>query len=69
MKHSKSHWDWKTAAWFKSSYSTGSANCVEVAGGSTGVAIRDTKNRSLGALSFDGHEWHVFLGTARHDMH
>lgn len=54
--------------WFTSSYSGSHGECVEVAGGTTGVAIRDTKNRPLGALSFDGNEWQAFLGTAHRDM-
>lgn len=35
------------------SYSSADGNCVEMADGSTGAAIRDTKHRELGALSFD----------------
>lgn len=54
--------------WFTSSYSGSHGECVEVTGETTGIAIRDTKNRPLGALSFDGNEWHAFLGTTRHDM-
>jgi hypothetical protein len=30
--------------WHKSSYSANSANCVEIAGGTEKVAIRDSKN-------------------------
>ncbi|WP_087095708.1 DUF397 domain-containing protein [Nocardiopsis sp. JB363] len=51
-----------------SSYSSASDNCVEVAGGAAGTAVRDTKHRELGALSFNASEWQAFLGTARHDV-
>lgn len=54
--------------WFTSSYSGSHGECVEVAGKATEAAIRDTKNRELGALFFGSGEWQAFLGTARHDM-
>lgn len=46
----------------KSSYSTQSQNCVEVAdlpGG--GAAVRDTKHRDAGYLAFPAVEWVAFL--------
>ena len=46
----------------KSSYSATANDCVEVADTGTGTAVRDTKNRSAGHLSFDAHEWEAFLG-------
>lgn len=52
----------------KSSYSATESHCVEVADLDNGAAIRDTKHRDLGALSFDAGEWQAFLGTAHHDM-
>lgn len=49
--------------WHTSSYSVERGECVEVAEGATGAAVRDTKNRVLGALFFDSSEWQAFLGT------
>ncbi|XKK41811.1 DUF397 domain-containing protein [Nocardiopsis sp. ARC36] len=57
-----------TADWRKSSYSGRNTDCVEVAGTAAGAAIRDTKHRDLGALSFPGPEWRAFLSTARDDQ-
>lgn len=50
----------------KSSYSSGSQNCVEVAAGTQGIAMwmRDSKNPAEGALPFPTTEWSAFLGTA-----
>jgi hypothetical protein len=54
--------------WRKSSYSAGQSACVEVATPArAGAAIRDTKHRDLGALSFPGSEWQAFLSTAQSD--
>lgn len=47
--------------WFKSSYSEGSGQCVEVAwldGGKVGV--RDSKNPTVPALVFTPSEWDAF---------
>ncbi|MEU1206768.1 DUF397 domain-containing protein [Nocardia sp. NPDC005825] len=47
--------------WFKSSYSSGGGECVEVAfleGGKTGV--RDSKNPTGPALIFTPDEWAAF---------
>ncbi|WP_063046759.1 DUF397 domain-containing protein [Nocardia pseudovaccinii] len=47
--------------WFKSSYSGGQTDCVEVAwldGG--GVGVRDTKNPTGPALIFAPGEWDAF---------
>ncbi|GAA1078130.1 DUF397 domain-containing protein [Nocardiopsis metallicus] len=42
----------------KSSYSGGQTqDCVKVAELPTGAAVRDTQNRSLGALTFPSSEW------------
>ncbi|MET9024124.1 DUF397 domain-containing protein [Nocardia sp. NPDC004168] len=49
------------ATWFKSSYSSASRDCVEVAflsGGSVGV--RDSKNPTGMALVFTPREWDSF---------
>ncbi|MEU3017083.1 DUF397 domain-containing protein [Nocardiopsis sp. NPDC007018] len=50
----------------KSSYSQGrTENCVEVADLPNGAAVRDTKNRSAGHLTFASQEWTAMLSTAR----
>lgn len=58
--------DLSGARWFKSSYSGGNDNCVEIAyldGGMVGV--RDSKNPGAGALVFTPGEWDAFLDGAR----
>lgn len=57
-----------TEGWFKSTYSGSQGDCVEVASGLTGAAMRDTKHRELGALFFSGSEWESFLDIAKHDL-
>ena len=49
-------------SWHKSSYSSGSGSCVEVAEGPT-THLRDTQNRALAELNLPAHEWSVFLTT------
>jgi len=52
--------------WHKSSYSGDDSACVEVAkldGG--GRAVRDTKNRDGGALTFTEAEWSAFISGVR----
>jgi hypothetical protein len=39
---------------------------VEIALAGTGAGVRDSKNRTAGALSFDSAEWCRFLGAAKH---
>ena len=51
----------RTAAWRKSSYSTPSGNCVEAAGLTGGVALRDSRFPDGPALVFAGAEWDAFL--------
>ncbi|MBH0778737.1 DUF397 domain-containing protein [Nocardia bovistercoris] len=58
--------DLSGARWFKSSYSAGGQDCVEVAhldGGMVGV--RDSKNPTAPALVFTPSEWDAFIGGAR----
>ena len=51
-------------AWRKSSHSH-VTNCVEVAFTDTGVAVRDSKDRSGPVLNFTYAEWSAFLAGAR----
>ncbi|MGK8521111.1 DUF397 domain-containing protein [Nocardia asteroides] len=56
--------DLSGAHWFKSSYSAGGNDCVEVAhldGGMVGV--RDSKNSGGPALIFTPAEWDVFTAS------
>lgn len=46
--------------WHKSSYSSGSGSCVEVAEGRL-TGIRDTQNRNLGHLDVSASEWTALL--------
>jgi hypothetical protein len=55
-------------AFRKSSYSQSEAACVEVADWSTGAAVRDTRHRDLGSLTFTSAEWQAFLDTAKNDL-
>jgi hypothetical protein len=56
--------DLSGAKWFKSSRSTGSKACVEVAFlGSDLVGVRDSKDPTGTALTFTPAEWAAFLGT------
>ncbi|WP_459549036.1 DUF397 domain-containing protein [Nocardia sp. X0981] len=52
--------------WFKSSYSGGSRDCVEVAfiEGDV-VGVRDSKDRDGPALAFTPAAWAVFTASAR----
>lgn len=53
-------------AWRHSSYSQGTdQTCVDVALGSAGVAVRDSKDPTGPILNFSLREWHVFLLGAR----
>jgi hypothetical protein len=55
------------AVWKKASRSNGNGgnNCVEVAFLDTGVAVRDSKDRSGPALSFTMAEWTAFVDSAK----
>jgi Domain of unknown function (DUF397) len=54
------------ATWYKSSYSNGQANCVEVAHQLPGiVAVRDSKNRSGPALVLAPGQWEALLKIVR----
>lgn len=58
--------DLSQAIWHKSTRSSGSGNCVEVATNlPEGVAVRDTKNRDGATLIFTRAEWDAFIGGAK----
>ncbi|MFE7797046.1 DUF397 domain-containing protein [Nocardia sp. NPDC057440] len=58
--------DLSGAVWFKSSRSTGSKDCVEVAHLAEGlVGVRDSKNPTGPALVFTPSEWDAFTAGAR----
>ncbi|MFE4360930.1 DUF397 domain-containing protein [Kitasatospora xanthocidica] len=49
-------------AWFKSSYSSNEgAACVEVAGTTTAVHVRDSKDKSGPQLAFSPAAWEMFV--------
>ncbi|GAB3460622.1 hypothetical protein GCM10027570_45790 [Streptomonospora sediminis] len=47
--------------WGKSSYSSGSGNCVEVRDHANGADVRDTQNREAGHLELSSDAWAAFL--------
>jgi uncharacterized protein DUF397 len=53
------------AKWFKSSRSSGTGQCVEVAFVEEGVALRDTKDRSKPPHLFTNGEWAAFIEGAK----
>ncbi|GAB3477903.1 DUF397 domain-containing protein [Nocardiopsis coralliicola] len=54
-------------SWRTSSYSQNGGQCVEVADAAHLSAVRDTKNRGLGALLFPTSEWRAFVDSAKRD--
>jgi uncharacterized protein DUF397 len=48
--------------WRKSSHSGGGNDCVEIAGGATDTAVRDSKNPNGPRLRFGAAHWSAFLG-------
>ncbi|MDQ3155078.1 MAG: DUF397 domain-containing protein [Actinomycetota bacterium] len=52
------------AAWRKSSYSTGTGNCVEVAPAADSVVIRHSKHPAAGTITFPHRAWAVFVRDA-----
>ncbi|AUS80002.1 DUF397 domain-containing protein [Actinoalloteichus sp. AHMU CJ021] len=55
----------KNFQWYKSSYSGGSANCVEVGVATDLAAVRDTKNRDGGTLVVDRDTFAAFLAAVK----
>lgn len=53
------------ATWRKSSYSTSTGNCVEVAPATDGVVIRHSKHPAAGTITFPRPAWAAFLRDAR----
>jgi hypothetical protein len=51
--------------WRKSSYSSDTANCVEVALLATGVGVRDSKNQQGPVLSYAVPSWQEFVTAVR----
>jgi hypothetical protein len=54
----------ENAPWHKSTYSSGSQNCVEVSEG-VETLVRDTQNRERGHLMFARQEWAAALAVAK----
>lgn len=53
-------------AWYKSSYTHGSENCVEVnSGRAEALLVRDSKALSRGVLSFPTEAWRSFIDRVR----
>ena len=52
------------ATWRKSSYSTSTGNCVEVAPAADGVVIRHSKHPAAGVITFPYPAWAVFVRDA-----
>lgn len=57
--------DLTTARWTKSSRSSPTANCVEVAVASDVVGVRDTKDRGGATLVFPSDRWADFVQALR----
>lgn len=57
------------ARWFKSSYSSGQTECVEVAFLADGcIGVRDSKAPQGPALTFAPAEWSTFTAALRADL-
>ncbi len=52
--------------WRKASYSgNGGGNCVEVAGGTSVIMVRDTEDRAGSTLAFTGGVWSAFTSSLK----
>lgn len=57
------------AAWFKSSYSTGSGGeCVEVAACPHTIQVRDSKDTTRPGLTVGTDAWAMFVGHMVHEL-
>ncbi|MFI6321327.1 DUF397 domain-containing protein [Nonomuraea sp. NPDC050556] len=52
-------------AWFKSSFSQPSGECVEILRSADSIRVRDSKDPSGAVLTFTHGEWRAFLAGAR----
>ncbi|WP_280438003.1 DUF397 domain-containing protein [Nocardia carnea] len=58
--------DLSSVNWFKSSYSTGTKDCVEIAHLDDGaVGVRDSKNPGAGVLVISPTEWKAFVAATK----
>lgn len=57
--------DYTALSWKKSSRSSGTGQCVEVALLPSGIAVRDSKNPGGGVLAVTGPAWSDFIHAAR----
>lgn len=52
--------------WHKSTYSTGTNNCIEVADDAPGaVMVRDTKDHGRGIIEVSPSAWSAFIAEAK----
>jgi hypothetical protein len=54
-----------TLRWRTSSYSGSSNNCVQVAAGGRGVAVRDSKDPHGPRLVFSQQQWRAFVAAVK----
>ncbi|MGH3449633.1 MAG: DUF397 domain-containing protein [Haloechinothrix sp.] len=57
-----------TTAWRKSSYSTSTGNCVEVAPAAGGVVLRHSKRPAAGTITFPPRAWATVVEEARTNL-
>ncbi|MGW3492033.1 DUF397 domain-containing protein [Streptomyces sp. NPDC001054] len=53
------------ATWFKSSYSSNAANCVEAAILPGAIAVRDSKDTARTPLRLSARAWNAFVAETR----